>query len=170
MKHHEHNDKSRGGEHVCTDTGQAILLVIFFVVWITDSFIFHYSMVLADIVPIYVRLPVSAVLLAASALLALPAHKAVFGTPGERPPVITAGVYRIVRHPMYCGSWLFFLGIAVTTLSIASLGVAGVVFFFYVYVARHEEIYLTDKYAEEYGLYQASVRMLFPLPRLRKRT
>ena len=168
VKHHQHNGESSSSEHAFADFGQIVLLIVFFVVWIADSFIFRFSMALATIITVNVRLPIGGMLIAASCLLALPAHNAVFGTPHERAPVITSGVYRIVRHPMYFGSWLFFLGIAVTTLSIASLAVAVLAFLFYFHLSRHEEIYLERKYPAVYAQYKAEVPMLFPIPRRRK--
>jgi len=167
MKNQYRPSNTRNGEHAFTDIGQMVLLIVFLAVWITDSFIFRYSMKAGEAVPLYVRLPLAVLLFAGSVALVRPSFKAVFGTPGEPSSIVTKGVYRIVRHPMYFGAWLFVLGIWVTTLSIASLGVVAVLYLFYLYVARHEEVYLEQKYPGEYAEYASKVPMLFPLPKRR---
>ena len=157
------------GEHAFTDIGQLVLLVIFLAAWITDSFLFHYSVFVARYIPVYVRLPVGIIVLIFSALLALSAHKAVFGEAVKKPNVITDKVFSLVRHPMYLGSWLFFVGLMITTLSLASAVVSIVIFVFYYRVAKYEEKLLLEKFGIEYQKYKARVPMLFPLKFGRKR-
>jgi hypothetical protein len=58
------------GEHFAGDAGQIILALIFFGVWITDSFFLKYTTWLNDIVPAPVRKPIAMVLLCVSAYCA----------------------------------------------------------------------------------------------------
>jgi protein-S-isoprenylcysteine O-methyltransferase Ste14 len=166
---HRHTDETSkhvrelSGEHALTDTGQLLLLAIFLVVWITDSFFFHYSDFPAGHVTLYVRLPVSAALVTVSVLLALRAHRAVFGDSRGKTGLITTGVYSLVRHPMYCGSWLFFVGLTAATLSLASAAVSVLVFVFYYSVSRYEEKLLLSRYGDQYRNYMSRVPMLFPV-------
>jgi hypothetical protein len=77
-KHAEHPQLT--GEHRWGDTGQLILLAMFLGIWITDSFIFHYSTFLVEVVSNYIRVPIAAVVLIAGWYLARGGIKAVFGT------------------------------------------------------------------------------------------
>jgi len=151
------------GEHAFTDIGQLVLAVIFLAIWITDSFLFHYSIFAAAYVPVYVRLPVGIAIFIISALLALPAHKAIFGKAVQKSTMITDGVFSLVRHPMYLGSWLLFFGLAITTLSLTSAALSITIFVFYYLVSKYEEKLLLQKFGMEYQKYKARVPMLFPL-------
>jgi hypothetical protein len=48
--------KKKNGEHPSGDVGQMILLVVFLIVWLGDSFIYHKSTFLSVYVPLYLRL------------------------------------------------------------------------------------------------------------------
>jgi len=162
------NRDNLAGEHTFTDTGQLILLAIFFVTWITDSFFFHYSVFLKSYVPLYVHLLAGIVLLPVSAIFTLSAHKAVFGKEVQKSGLITRGVFSIVRHPMYFGSWLFFFGLMLITLSLTSAAVCILIFVFYYLVSKYEEKLLLQKYKTAYEEYRTGVPMLFPL-KIRKK-
>ena len=162
-KSHPPDHHNLAGEHAFTDGGQLILLVVFLGVWVTDSFVFHYSVLAAESVPLSVRLPVAAVILFISAYLALTAHRQVFGGDARAGGLITSGVFSLVRHPMYLGSWLFFCGLVSATLSYASAGVVLVMAVFYCYVARYEERLLIKTFGAEYQEYRTRVPMVFPL-------
>ncbi len=108
------------GEHRWGDTGQLILVFLFLTVWVTDSFIFHYSTFLNGVVPDYIRIPLAAVILISGWYLARGGMKAVFGSSRDKPEVINTGVFRMVRHPIYTGALMFYLGASVITLSLAS--------------------------------------------------
>ena len=159
-KHSKHPHLT--GEHKWGDTGQVILLFIFLVVWISDSFVFHYSTFLRDSVGDLIRVPVAAAVLICGWLLARGGMKAVFGTEREKPVVISSGVFRIVRHPIYTGALLFSLGATLITLSIASAIFWLLILGFYVFIARYEERILTTDFGEEYTTYQGKTGMLFP--------
>jgi protein-S-isoprenylcysteine O-methyltransferase Ste14 len=162
------NREDLTGEHAFTDTGQLILLGIFLVTWITDSFIFHYSVFLQSYVPLYVRLPAGIIVLIFSALLGSSAHRAVFGKAKLETGPITRGVFSIIRHPMYFGSGLFFFGLMIITLSIASAAVCVLIFIFYYLVSKFEETLLLQRYGTLYEGYRTRVPMLFPLKLRRK--
>jgi protein-S-isoprenylcysteine O-methyltransferase Ste14 len=156
------------GEHALTDVGQVVLFLAFLGIWVSDSFLFRYSLFGAAL-PLYVRIPLCAAALAGSMGLALPAHKAIFGDTHREPGVVRTGVYSRVRHPMYLGSWLVPVGLAIATGSLASIAVCGVMLAFYLYVSRCEERLLLEKHGAEYREYMARVPMLFPL-RLRRKS
>ncbi|MBN1834570.1 MAG: isoprenylcysteine carboxylmethyltransferase family protein [Spirochaetales bacterium] len=167
--HGARHDRSHlAGEHAFTDVGQLILLAIFLAVWVTDSFLFRYSLIGAAVVPVYVRIPLGVAALAAAAALALPAHKAVFGNSDREPGLVTGGVFARVRHPMYLGSWLLPVALTLLTGSVAAAAVCVVILLFYLGVSRHEERLLLEKHGAAYREYMGRVPWFFPL-RLRRR-
>jgi protein-S-isoprenylcysteine O-methyltransferase Ste14 len=150
------------GEHRWGDTGQLILLFLFLSIWITDSFIFHYSTFLQEYVDAYIRIPVAIMVWVCGGYLSYNALREIFGTRRESPELITGGVYRIVRHPMYAGAVLFYLGSALITLSVASAAFWLVILAFYISIARFEEKILEKEFGKEYTDYKRKTRMLFP--------
>ena len=159
-KHEEHPHLT--GEHRWGDLGQLILLFLFLGIWITDSFVFQYSTFLRDDVPDYIRIPLAAIILICAWLLARRGMKQVFGTSREKPEMISTGVFRIVRHPIYTGALLFYLGATVTTLSIASAVFWLVILLFYYLISKYEERILSEAFGDEYKVYKRKTGMLFP--------
>jgi len=159
-KHGDRNDLA--GEHVCGDAGQIILFLIFLAVWIGDSFILKYSTFLSSYIPIYVRLPIALVILSGAVYFARSGLRIVFGEIREQPIVIRKGVFNQVRHPIYLGALLFYLGLSVMTLSIFSIIVWLGIIAFYHFISRYEEKLLLDKFGTEYEKYGSDVPMWIP--------
>ncbi|HEX9902698.1 MAG TPA: isoprenylcysteine carboxylmethyltransferase family protein [Acidobacteriota bacterium] len=156
----------RSGEHPRGDLGQLVLLVLFLALWALDSFVFGFSTALAGAVPLFVRLPLAAVLVVVAGTLAQKAH-VVFHIPAGGPRLMTGGVFRFVRHPMYLGALLSYVAFVLATLSLLSLAFLAVVFLFYNFIASFEERSLAARCGREYLDYKASVPKW--LPRLRPR-
>jgi protein-S-isoprenylcysteine O-methyltransferase Ste14 len=150
------------GEHRWGDTGQLIFFVLFLGVWISDSFVFHYSTFLQESVPNYIRLALGGPVILAAWFLARGGMKAVFGTAREKPEVITTGVFRIVRHPIYTGALLFYLGSILFTLSLASAALWILIIAFYIVLCKYEERLLTEEFGDDYLKYKKRTGMLFP--------
>jgi len=145
--------KEKNGEHPFGDGGQLILLALFLILWIVDSFFLRTSTFLSDHVPLYVRLLFLGPALVTAAYLSMSGHDAVCreqrGT-----KVVSNGAFRYLRHPLYSACLLFYLGLAVSTASIFSLVLSVVIFIFYNYIATYEERLLDKKFGEEYRKYK----------------
>jgi protein-S-isoprenylcysteine O-methyltransferase Ste14 len=145
--------KEKNGEHPLGDVGQLILLALFLIVWIADSFFLRTSTFLSDHIPLYVRLLFLGLALAIGAYLSMSGHDKICreqrGT-----KVVSSGAFRYVRHPLYSACLLFYLGLAVSTASIFSLAFFMVIFVFYNYLASYEERLLDEKFGEEYRRYR----------------
>ena len=162
--HRKHADREHlTGEHRLGDTVQLILLVIFLVVWILDSFVLGFSTFLAESVPWFVRFPVGVILLIFTFLLERSGLKTVFGKPQDTPHVITSGAFSVVRHPIYLGAILGYAGMICLTLSITSAALLVIIVAFYRYISRYEEKLLTQRFGDEYREYMKKVPMLFPV-------
>lgn len=155
------------GEHTFGDLGQLILLVIFLIVWITDSFFFRYSTLLLDKIPNSIRLIIGLPILFIAGYLARKGLQIVFGEVRENLEVIDKGVFKIVRHPIYLGSILFYLGLIILTCSVASAVVWIITIIFYYYISRYEEELLLKEFGTKYKNYMERVPMLIPY-KLRK--
>lgn len=164
MKHNRHSQrKDLAGEHKSGDMGQIICLVVFLIIWALDSFVFKYSTVLAQRIPLFIRLPVSIITLLISGNLARSGLKIIFGPIQKKPHVITQGVFNIVRHPIYLGSILFYLGLILLTFSILSVIMWILIIILYFKISQYEEKLLKNKFGKEYEKYQKKVPMLIPL-------
>lgn len=77
--------------------------------------------------------------------------------------LVTSGVYRHLRHPMYTAFWLMALAQALL-LSNWMAGLAGLVGFGTLYVLRvgEEERMMEEAFGEEYRLYSARTKRIIP--------
>jgi protein-S-isoprenylcysteine O-methyltransferase Ste14 len=82
-------------------------------------------------------------------------------TQRAEPELVTAGPYRLVRHPIYSG---ILLGLVGTSLAISLIGlvIALVVCAFFVYSATVEERNLTATFPSTYPEYREHTKMLIP--------
>ena len=144
------------GEHAFGDLGQIIFLIIFLIVWISDSFFFEYSTYSQDTIPNIIRLILGLPILLASGLLAKKGLRIIFDE------VIEKGIFKIMRHPIYLGSILLYLGLTILTCSIASAVVWIIIVLFYYYISRYEEELLLKEFGADYKNYMERVPMLIP--------
>jgi protein-S-isoprenylcysteine O-methyltransferase Ste14 len=155
--------KEKGGEHPLGDAGQLVLFVLFVAVWVIDSFFLGFSTHPAMWVPVLLRLVLAGVTLVAAVMLVRAAHT-VMDHGSEPRRLVTTGAFGRVRHPLYLGCILFYLGLVLATLSIASAAVFVVIILFYDYIARYEEKLLLGRFGEEYERYrERSGRWLPPM-------
>lgn len=165
-KHDNHSRREDlAGEHPFGDTGQIILLIVFMVVWIVDSFIVGFSTSAAQYISLFIRIPLAAAILLISGYVARQGMRVVFGDERREPAVINEGVFKVVRHPVYLGCILFYLGLLTLTLSLVTAIVLLVIIVFYHLISKHEEKLLVKKFGKEYEEYMKRVPMW--LPRIR---
>lgn len=145
--------KEEEAEHPFGDIGQLILFVLFLVVWAGDSFFLRISTFLSNFMALNIRLIILGLALGAGACLLVLGHAAVRH---ERCPthVVSTGVFQYVRHPLYLGCILFYLGPSLATASLFSLGLLVMIFLFYNYIATYEEKWLDERFGEDYRSYK----------------
>ena len=142
------------------DRGQALLFLLFMIVWVVDSFFLKFSIGLARRVPLYGRLAGTAVLTAAALMLMKASHRVLREMDGFH--VITRGAFGRVRHPLYLGSMLLFTAFWTSTLSLAALIILIIVFIFYDHIATYEEKKLEEKFGDDYLRYKEKVSKWMP--------
>jgi protein-S-isoprenylcysteine O-methyltransferase Ste14 len=166
FKRHE-NRKDLAGEHVLGDLGQIIFSVMFLVVWITDPFFAKHSAQFSEYAPLYIRIPLAIAISIIAGYLAKKGLNTVFAEVREKPIVIRTGVFGVVRHPIYLGAILFYLSLLAVSFSLVAGLVWVVIILFYIFLCRHEEKLLIEKFGNDYEQYKLETPML--LPRLIRR-
>jgi len=156
--------KEKNGEHPLGHAGQLFCFVVFLAVWAADSFVGRWSTLAARRVPLAARLGLLGLALAAAVSLIRSAAE-VHHIEGQSDHVVTTGAFRHVRHPIYLGVMLVYLGLAVATASLLSLAVLVGIFFYYNYIAGYEERLLAARFGEAYREYKARTGKW--LPRIR---
>lgn len=153
--------QEKKGEHPLGDAGQLILFVIFLVTWILDSFVLHRSTFLASGLPPVIRLIFVATALLSAFFLFKSGHEAVIGE--QRPSkIISTGAFGYVRHPLYLGSILVYLGLTVSTASLFCLALLVVIILFYNYIADYEEKLMEAKFGPAYIAYREQTGRWIP--------
>ena len=153
--------KEETGEHPFGDTGQFILLGLFPVVWVGDSFFLHKSTFLSDYVPLHIRLGILVLSLIAAVYLLMSGHTVV-SHERHSTGLVSTGAFRYVRHPLYLGSILFYLGLTGSTTSLFSFGLLVAILFFYNYIASYEEKLLDERFGEDYIRYKKGTGKWMP--------
>ncbi len=165
-KAYQHRD-DLSGEHKVGDAGQIVLAGLFFATWIADTFFFKYTTVLNQYVPLGVRILSGIVLFLLSGYLARTGLSVVFGEERHKPGVIRKSVFSFVRHPIYLGELLLYLGLLMLSISLAATAVWLIAIGFLHYISRYEEKLLLARFGKDYEQYVREVPMW--IPRLRRR-
>jgi len=155
------------GEHALTDIGQLVLALLFAGTWIADSFFLHVTTFLNGTIHPAIRTPIAAVLLGVSGYLGWSSHRIIFGETRREPHVVRAGVFSVVRHPMYLSEILLYLGLLLLSVSLMTAGVWLAAIGFLHAIARTEECLLAARFGDEYTAYARDVGMWLPRPRKR---
>ena len=163
MRHRRHDQRTDlTGEHRIGDAGQIIFACLFLSVWIIDTFFFKYSTFLNGYVSIFLRLPVGVALLIIAGYLSNTGLSIVFGEERKKPEIIRKGVFGLIRHPIYLGELLFYLGLLIFSISLSAACVWFLTIIFLHYIARHEEKLLVSRFDNEYKKYMKEVPMWLP--------
>jgi protein-S-isoprenylcysteine O-methyltransferase Ste14 len=106
-------------------------------------------------------LVVGGILLFLAGLVALGRALTPFPHPREGAQLVTRGVFRIVRHPIYTGVFIGALGWALAHLSIPGVACSVLLAVFFDRKARREERLLRSRFPE-YAAYERRVRRFIP--------
>ena len=109
-------------------------------------------------------LPLIGIIISTIGLVSL--RKSFSITPEVR-DLVVSGVYSVIRHPMYLGSFISLAGIVLVRLSIFSLLIYIVWIIIQVWRSRLEEQLLIAEYPD-YKEYVKKTSAFFPLPKIRR--
>ena len=76
--------------------------------------------------------------------------------------LIQSGPYKIVRHPIYTGFEICFLGAAVTIGQLKGFAALGIIFLNHLNKIKLEEKIMCEQFPEEYARYSKRVKRLIP--------
>jgi protein-S-isoprenylcysteine O-methyltransferase Ste14 len=168
MPGHEGHRVTLGSEHPLCDSIQMVFLLLLLVVWGIDTFshfLFGISTVFVQVISFPLTIIPTILAFGIGYYFVMGSHELVFDETIEEAKLIDSGVFARVRHPMYFGILLFYLGFIFLSLSLASLVIWIAFFVFYDRMAAYEEQDLIRAIGDEYVEYQKRVPKW--LPRIR---
>ena len=75
----------------------------------------------------------------------------------------TMGIYSLIRHPLYLGNYLIWLGISISTFNLYFVVILSLLFWiYYERIMFAEERFLERKFGEKYTLWSNSISAFFP--------
>jgi len=149
-----------GEEHKHSHLIQIGSLIVFFIIWSLDSFVFKFSEAFTPQIILPLRLGLFSITLLIALYLIKTSHDVVFDE--KVASTITKGVYAYVRHPMYLGTLLIYISFIFLTISLISLAPFIVVFFLYNMIVGDEEKDLERILGQEYADYKKQVARWIP--------
>jgi protein-S-isoprenylcysteine O-methyltransferase Ste14 len=164
------NHESRpdlAGEHPQGDRYQLYAFLLFTAAILIDHFSLGWAAHFRSIIPFSARLPLALMIILFGLFLSLSGIHTVFSEYTEQPRMITSGLFSFVRHPVYLGALLVYIGLLVFFLSPLALIVFIAVFFLYDWLAQDEEARMLKVFAQRYEDYRRQTPKW--LPRLFRR-
>ena len=140
---------------------QLVYLILFSIVWFLDSFILNFSTFLANFIPIVLRIVIALCVLALGLGVTSWGHWLLFNKK-LWPGLVTIGIFAHVRHPMYLGYILAYLGCIVGTMSLLSIIPWLLLINLYNKMANYEEQELEKRFGEKYLEYKRRVPKWMP--------
>ena len=147
-----------------TDAGQAVLFALFMAAWITDTAL-HYADFPTTYVSLLVRIPLAIIFFLIAIYMAVSGMSAIYKMKSGGPGIVQAGVFHLVRHPVYLAEILLYLGFLMVNISLAAVALWLITIAFLHYISCREEKTLSTHFGDEYTRYRAEVPMWLPVPR-----
>ncbi|MFX0039268.1 MAG: methyltransferase family protein [Promethearchaeota archaeon] len=160
VKRHPGHEREAPKSHLY----QALLPVVFILIWILDTNIFGFSTYLNNFVPFLLRLILFVIVLAISLTFIMLSHRTLFKTHQPSDTLITNGILRYVRNPMYFGILLIYIAFLFLSISLIGVGMFVIIFLVYNWMVNYEENILEGKFGEEYKEYKSRVPKWIPNP------
>jgi len=142
----------------------AVMPIVFFIIWFLDSNIFRISTFLDNFIPFLVRLILFISVFAIAITFIMLSHRTLFKSHQAPDELITEGILRYVRNPMYFGILLIYVAFLFLSISLISIGVFVIVFLVYNWMVNFEENILENMFGEEYLSYKKKVPKWVPNP------
>ena len=160
VKRHDGHEREVPYGHIY----HAVLPIVFFLVWFLDSNIFGISTFLNDYVPYIIRLILFIVILALALIFILLSHQALFKSHQPSNSLITNGILRYTRNPMYFGILLIYVAFIFLSVSLISIALFIIVFLVYNWMVNFEQNILEKMFGDDFLEYKKKVPKWFPNP------
>ena len=156
---HDH-DHLLGKESPHNHIIQLTCLIVFISILVLDSFVFKFSIGITGYVSLWIRLIMALAIILIGITIIRSAEKILFHE--TQSSVIDVGIFAYIRHPLYLGILLIYLGFVLGSFSILSFVAFVLIFFVYNHLAIFEEKDLERVFGEEYLQYKKRVSRWFP--------
>jgi len=141
---------------------QVVALIFFSVVWVLDSFVFGLSTFLTNFIPLIPRVVLGLLVLALGFGMTAWGHWLLFNKK-LWPDLVKVGIFARVRHPMYLGYMLAYLGSIIGTMSLLSIIPWLLIIHLYNRMVDYEEQKLEQRFGKAYVEYKRKVpKWIFP--------
>lgn len=136
--------------------------IIFAIVSILDGQILNWSTQLNDVVPLIVRIILCIIFGIMALILIQISHKTLFKNNKLPDKLLTDGIFKYFRNPMYLGILLIYIAVICFSISLISLGVFIVIFIVYDKMVKIEEGILDEIFGNEFLEYKKKVPRWIP--------
>lgn len=157
-----HQERRLGIEAPHSHLFQLLSMIIFTSIWILDSLVFSFSIQLNNFIHLVVRIVIFIILIAIAYILIRSSNNILFRTPENKDELITEGIFKHVRHPMYLGVLLIYLSCNFLSISLISFAIWIIVFIIYDRLATYEEKQLETLFKEKFLEYKKKVPKWIP--------
>ena len=159
------NHESRpdlAGEHPQGDRYQLYAFLVFTAAVLIDQFFLGWASGFRSVIPFGVRLPIALLIIFFGLFLSFSGIHSVFSEYTEQPRMISSGLFSFVRHPVYLGALLIYIGMLAFLLSPLALLVFIAVFFLYDWLAQDEEARMLKVFGQRYEDYRLQTPRWLP--------
>jgi protein-S-isoprenylcysteine O-methyltransferase Ste14 len=144
---------------------QGLSPIFFIIIMVLDT-LFNWSTQLSSYIPLFVKIVLFIVFLGLAILLIQLSHKTIFDKHEQKNEpsnvLITEGILKRVRNPMYLGILLFYMAFICLTLSLISMVFFVIIIIVYNRMVNYEEAILEQLFGEEYKEYKKKVPKWIP--------
>ncbi len=137
---------------------------VFLLIWTLDTWVFSISTGLNALFPHIIRLVLFIGILCSAFILIRISAKALFKEKNPSNTLMTGGILRYIRHPMYLSILLIYIAFLFLSTSLLCMGFFIIVLITYNKMANYEEKVLEKLFGEEYLEYKQNVSKWFPNP------
>jgi protein-S-isoprenylcysteine O-methyltransferase Ste14 len=141
------------GEHPRGDRFQLYAFILFTFGVLADHFFLGWAEHFRSITPFVIRFPLGLIIILKGVFLSLFGIQSVFSEYTEQPRMISSGLFSFIRHPVYLGALLFYVGLLVFILSPIGLLVFIAIFLLYDWLAQDEEARMIKVFGNLYKEY-----------------
>ncbi len=136
---------------------QGLSPVLFILIAVLDGWVLRWSTQLNDVVPLLVRGIFCGIFLSIALGLMYLSHKALFSNHEPSDHLITNGILKRVRNPMYLGIMCIYVAFLCLSISFISLGAFLIIFWIYNRMVQYEEQVLEGLFGEAFVEYKKHV-------------
>ena len=159
------NHESRpdlAGEHPQGDRLQLAAFIMFVIAFLVDHFFIGWAASIRSYIPFWYRCAVSVIFIFTGLFLSISGIQFVFSDYTEEPRMLTSRYFTWVRHPIYLGALLVYVGLLIFILSPLALFAFFGVGMLYDWLARDEEARMLDTFGARYEEYKCQTPRWFP--------